>query len=342
MNKLMLGFAALLAIIWAPASWAKNYSSLYVFGDSLVDAGNAYLGTAGVQANPNNGYFMGRFSNGPNFADDLSEALLGQPLTVPALEGGTNIAVGGTTAQSMFPGDLSFLEQAAIFPQFTGSATIPSTALTLVTFGGNDVRDTDTIPGQVSFQQASTDFTDALDLLYADGARNFVITGVPDIGLLPDSIIKTGDKQAQLALLTQRSQQLSQLFEADTTALNALPGVSATFFDLFDFEHDLIADPTAYGLPADLNTTTPCQVLGGGFPQLSNCTNSLYFDDIHPTSQVHQAIANAILAQLNTAAVPEPAAWMTMVLGFGAIGAAMRRRRRGSVAPVSDQSYLGG
>jgi phospholipase/lecithinase/hemolysin len=327
-----MGFAALLAIVWAPGSWAKSYSSLFVFGDSLVDAGNAYIGSGGTQASPVNGYFMGRFSNGPNFADDLSKALVGLALTVPALLGGTNIAVGGTTAQHKFLGDLSFIEQATIFPAYTGSSTIPGDALVLVTFGGNDVRATDATPGQVSFQQAATDFSTALGLLYADGARNFVITGSPDIGLLPDSIIKTGDNQAQLDLLTQRSQQISALFQGGTTALDALPGVNAAFFDLFGFEHDLIADPAAYGLPAGLNTTTPCQVLGGGYPQLSGCVNSLYFDDIHPTYQVHQAISNAILAQLQAAAVPEPAVWMTMILGFTAIGATMRRQRQGGVA----------
>lgn len=31
---------------------------------------------------------------------------------------------------------------------------------------------------------------------------------------------------------------------------------------------------------------------------------------------------------LNTAAIPEPATWLTMILGFGATGAAMRHRRR--------------
>ena len=84
----------------------------------------------------------------------------------------------------------------------------------------------------------------------------------------------------------------------DVAALNKLPGVSATFFDLFDFEHALIANPAAYGLPANLNITTPCQ-----FSRPSTCANSLYFDAIHPTAHVHQAIANAIYAQLR---VPKP------------------------------------
>jgi phospholipase/lecithinase/hemolysin len=328
MKKVMLGCAALLvAIGWAPGSWARNYSSLYVFGDSLVDGGNAFLGTGGSQASPSDGYFMGRFSNGPNFADDLSNALLVQPLTVPALLGGTNIAVGGTTAQHRSLGDLSFLEQASIFPNYTGSSHIPGDALVLVTFGGNDVRATDTTPGQVSFQQAAIDFTNALGLLYGDGARNFVITGSPDIGLLPDSYVKTGGNQAQLDLLTLRSQQISGLFQNATNTLDALPGVNATFFDLFGFEHDLIADPAAYGLPADLNTTTPCEVRGGGFPQLSGCTKSLYFDDLHPTYQVHEAIANAIFARLSAAAAPEPEAWALMIIGFAGIAIAMRRQQ---------------
>lgn len=326
MNRLMPICAALFAVILSPGAWANTYSSLYVFGDSLVDGGNAFLATGGTAASPGDGYFSGRFSNGPNFADDLSNALLGQPLTVPALLGGTNIAVGGTTAEHKYVGDLSFIEQASIFPTYTHSATIPGNALVLVTFGGNDVRATDGIAGPVSFQQAAADFSTALGLLYADGARNFLITGSPDIGLLPDSVIKTGGNQAQLDLLSQRSQQISGLFQGATTALDALPGVNATYFDFFDFEHDLIADPAAYGL-ADLETTTPCQKPGGGSPQLSNCTKSLYFDGIHPTYLVHQVIANAILARLDAAAVPEPAAWITMILGFAVTGVAMRHRQ---------------
>ncbi|MDO6416199.1 PEPxxWA-CTERM sorting domain-containing protein [Sphingomonas sp. BIUV-7] len=94
--------------------------------------------------------------------------------------------------------------------------------------------------------------------------------------------------------------------------------------DLFAYGHALLADPTAYDLPSTLNSATPCQIVGGGSPQTANCTNSLYFDPVHPTVQVHHAIANAIVAELD--AVPEPATWMTMILGFGAIGFVLRRR----------------
>jgi len=40
-------------------------------------------------------------------------------------------------------------------------------------------------------------------------------------------------------------------------------------------------------------------------------------------------------ATLNIAPVPEPATWAMMLLGFGAIGVAMRRRRRPALAQVA-------
>ncbi|MFN7177524.1 MAG: hypothetical protein ACK4MX_11630, partial [Thermaurantiacus sp.] len=69
-------------------------STLYVFGDSLVDAGNVFITTGGVTPNPAQGYFEGRFTNGLDFTDILQQALTGAP-TAPSLAGGTNFAFGG-------------------------------------------------------------------------------------------------------------------------------------------------------------------------------------------------------------------------------------------------------
>lgn len=326
MKSMLRCLAALAMVIgWQGPASATDYSSFYVFGDSLVDSGNAFYGTSGAEANAINGYYNGRFSNGYNFADYLSNSLINQ-YTAPALVGGNNLSVGGADAQFK-PGQVSpsFLAQIGLFQPLLNRTTIPGDALVLITFGGNDVRDTIGTGGAIDFTGATNDFATGLSLLYGMGARNFLITGSPDIGLLPVSIGATGGDIVRLSELTQRSQQINTLFGSQAGLLANLPGTTVSFFDLFTYEHDLLADPAAYGLPAGLNSTIPCQVPGGGSPQTANCANSLYFDPIHPTTQVHEAIARGLVTQL-ASPVPEPATWMAMILGFGLAGIALRGR----------------
>jgi len=327
-------FLVLFAILFAsPVTAQTDYSKLYVFGDSLVDSGNAFIATGGAEASPVDGFYAGRFSNGYNFADYLSTSLVGT-LATPALLGGTNFAVGGATTAPV-PGTIpgltspSFVEQVGLYGTLVGEP-IPSDALVLVTFSGNDVRSTINMGGMVTFTDAATSLTTGLNLLYASGARNFLITGSPDIGLLPRSVQDVGAIPGRLDELTSRSQEISSLFAQTSAAFAGQTGANVEFFDLFGFEHAVRADPAAYGLPADLDLTTPCQVINGGIPQLSNCTKSLYFDKVHPTTVVHQAIANALVAQLSgsPAAVPEPATWLMMIAGFGVLGIRLRRARR--------------
>ncbi len=332
--KAFTRFVAFVSLCLAPvaAQAGPSYSGLYVFGDSLVDSGNAYLATGGAVASPDNGYFGGRFSNGFNFADYLSLAVTGNAAT-PLYAGGRNIAFGGATAEQV-PGEISpsFLTQVGMYWNGVG-APIDGNALVLLTFGGNDVRDTALTGGPVSFASALTDFTDAVSALYGLGARHFAIVGSPDIGLLPEAVAGVGAIPGRLDELTARSQQISLALRSTAQGLDSLPDVTADFFDLFAVEHDLLASPSSFGLPATLNTTTPCQIIGGGPAQTANCSNSLYFDGIHPTTQVHRAIADALVQQLGISAVPEGETWVLLIVGVAGVGAALRRRRA-SIAPA--------
>jgi hypothetical protein len=189
--------------VQAPST-AASYPSLYVFGDSFVDAGNSRIGTAGEQAQPQDGYFEGRYSNGYNFADYLAHDI-GAVTPVAALAGGTNFAVGGAKAQRM-AGEIipSFLGQID-YLRTTASPIIPHDALVLVAFGGNDVRDTIGFGGPADFSAASSDFAQGLSQLYGLGARNFLITGAPDVGLMPDPRVITGNNVVRLGELSERS-----------------------------------------------------------------------------------------------------------------------------------------
>ena len=302
------------------AAQAAPFSELLVFGDSLVDSGNAHLGHPAGTADPTPaslGYYQGRFSNGYNFADYLSLNYFGTPAT-PFLAGGTNFAVGGATA-AFNPGETSpsFLPQLQLF---AGTMQpIPSNALVLVTFGGNDVRSVLADPGSVDFTPTLTAMSTGLAMLAGAGAEHIVVTGIADIGALPSS---QPFGSAATALATARAQALNAQFAALSSSLALSTGANIQFFDLFGFEASLLADPGAYDLPP-LDTTTPCQSAGAA-AVISGCNGYLYFDSIHPTTQVHEVIADAIEQQL---AVPEPRSWALLLFGFALMGMGSAARR---------------
>lgn len=323
----------------SPAS-AASYLNLYVFGDSLVDSGNAQaLRAAAGGADPSPasaGYYEGRFSNGYNFADYLSLAIGSGPATASAYNG-TNFSVGGAQARDVV-GDASpsFADQLAAFA--ASGKTIDSQSLVLVTFGGNDVRSELAKVGadpsyQPDFTQTLTAFRAGLDTLYADGARNFIVTGLPNIGQIP--AVTDFNSPALSAAGTILSRRLNTGFDIVTgrddlvgiddivASFGAATGANANFYDLFTAQQQIYANPTAYGLPANLNTKAACIRVPNAVPA---CDGLVYFDTIHPTTQLHRAIASGLEAQLGIAAVPEPASWMLMIIGFGAVGGALRRR----------------
>ena len=112
----------------APAP-AAPFSAIYAFGDSLSDAGNAYIATGGATpVSPP--YSDGRFSNGPVWVQDLSDFLglgpLAPSLAQPSAPNRTDFAVGGaqtgttplhTAGTSDLPSQLAQFQAAVPDPQ---------------------------------------------------------------------------------------------------------------------------------------------------------------------------------------------------------------------------------
>lgn len=334
-KRIALALAAIVLTTATPAAaqtaqTAQPYSNLFVFGDSLVDSGNAQAGRAAAggddPAPAAQGYFEGRFSNGYNFADYLSFSVEGGPARASAF-GGRNFSVGGAQAAEVV-GDASpsFVEQIGLFDA-SGKA-FDSSSLVLITLGGNDVRGElaklGTIAGYTpTLSPAVTALTDGLTSLYARGARNFIVTGLPDIGQIP-AVALLGSSALSTAG-TQLSFGLNQLVGQTVGGLATQTGANFQFFDLFSYQQTIYANPAAYGLPTSLNTRDACLRVAGAAPA---CTGYVYFDTIHPTTQVHRAIATGLTGQLGLGAVPEPVTWAMMIVGIGMTGGALRHRRR--------------
>jgi len=207
---------------------------------------------------------------------------------------------------------------------------IADDALVLVTFGGNDVRAVLTDLGPVDFTPTLTAMATGLSALAGAGAAHIVVTGIADIGALP-STLALGDP-AIAALATARALALNAQFAALADSLSLSTGADIDYFDLYGLEQSLRADPAAFGLPADLDTLDTCQS-GGPDAVLGGCVGYLYFDPIHPTTQIHAIIADQIARQL-AAPVPEPRIWLLMVAGLGLVGALLRRQAAHGCMPA--------
>jgi phospholipase/lecithinase/hemolysin len=307
----LTALATCLALSCAAAS-AATPSALYVFGDSLVDAGNVDAALGNDSFNPvADGYYPGRFTNGPDYTDLLNRRFFGSDLT-PSLLGGTDYAFGEAQAVDLPGLPVPALDaQVGSFLADHGGAADPN-GLYIINIGGNDVfnlesGDPSAIGGLDPLVYAAdvvASITGAVSTLDAEGAHKILVAGIPVIdptGAALDAALQAG--------------------------LDALePSLSAQLYRL-DYQTlfpEIVTDPSAFGLPPFTELSTPClgsAPIVGGVP---DCTGYVYFDDTHPTAALQAAVYGAVADILS---VPEPRSWALMILGLGVIGARLRRPR---------------
>jgi outer membrane lipase/esterase len=312
----VLGVAGILAPApaWADRDTAR-YTSITVFGDSLVDAGNLYIADGGTRPEPEKGYFEHRFSNGYDYPDLLSLQLFGVP-TTPSLAGGSNYAFGGARVVDTGDGLPDLQAQLGMF-EASGPGIDPN-GLYIFNFGGNDVfaargefgaNAIGTYTDTSTYLQAAADqYVAGVQDLINLGARNILMTDFPLFGE-PLTVEANGYLATALANLT---------IPSDT---------SFFFYSLSDFNRRALLEPASLGLP-QLQVATNCVDDGA---QASGCAGYFSFDGVHATAVVQAAGAKELdsLFGLTAAqAVPEPVTWAMMCIGFGAIGATMRYRGR--------------
>ena len=307
MNKTMLAAVCAVATLCAvtPAQARKDtpkYTSLTVFGDSLVDAGN--IRALGLGANPAQGYYMGRFTNGYDYTDLISLSLFGVA-TTPSLRGGMNFAYGGAraSATSAVP-DLS--EQLALYTA-SGQA-VDRNGLYVLNFGGNDIFNApaDPVLKAAFLQQSAKDYADGVQFLLNKGVRNVLLTGFPVL-TDPASAMAEGYLTTELARLNRASD------------------VTLNRFSYLDFFTQVGTNPASLGLPP-LRTDITCRQAGQAAID-AGCPGIFSFDGTHPTAAVQTALFGELNRQFDVSGVPEPATWGMLIVGFGLIGGTMRRRR---------------
>lgn len=307
MRNLALTAMVLAAVVATPAA----ATTLYVFGDSLVDAGNVAIATGGALPNAAQGYYQGRFNNGLNYVDYLNQRFAGTN-TAPSLAGGTNFAWGGSRAIGNAYGGYptpGLPQQVGGYLAATGGAADPD-GLYVINFGGNDlfgIASGDTgglTPNQVVGLLIGNTVS-AVQALSAGGAGKILVTGIPAGGV--------------------QGQAIDGLLQAALTAVEPTLAAKLYRFSYLGFYARFASDPTAYNFPAVVDYTTPCIAAQAVVNGKINCAGYFSFDGTHFTAQVQRGIARDIIQVLG---VPEPANWAMLIAGFGLVGAAMRRQQR--------------
>jgi phospholipase/lecithinase/hemolysin len=284
---------------------------------------------------PSAPYFEGRFSNGPIWIDYLSvglglplklstqlsvlspSILISSPLTLlngelrasPFFNGATttqsvNFAFGGAqtgfnsglagTVSSLIPG---VLQQVSWFinDHITTGKSADSSALYVVFAGGNDYLDPS---DALQPSQSVTNIALSIAALYSQGARNFLIPNLPDLGITPRAL--RGGNEAETRLSNLAIAHNALLNEAIDGLTNLLPQSNFIPLDFFGLLNNIAASPSQLGLT---NITDPSfDPLTGTIVGDPNAY--LFWDEIHPTAVGHLglgisslvSVANSLIA----------------------------------------------
>ena len=168
-------------------------------------------------------------------------------------------------------------------------------------------RDTASFLGAFSILRKAADaIASNIRTLIQAGARNFLVADAPDIGAIPETQLiaeQLGDsnfvRQARFKsfffnlLLRQRLGTIKNNFDVRLTEYRSIP-----------FSKDVIRNASGLDLINTMDNCFSTQNLQFT-PACDNGANLdrfLYFDEIHPTSVVHQRIGRALYAVVPTAA----------------------------------------
>ncbi|WP_254565721.1 SGNH/GDSL hydrolase family protein [Oscillatoria sp. HE19RPO] len=258
----------------------RLFNEMYVFGDSLSDDGNLFALTLGLFP-PESLYDNGRFSNGPVWSE-LLPSRLGL-----AVNPQTNIALGGATSGELNIVNLRNPElpslpglQTQINAFLAQTPTSNPNGLYTIWAGSNDYLEA----GVTDINIPVNNVVNAVTQLANDGARNFMVMNLPDLGKTPG--VRNRGPQAQ-QFLSQLSNAHNAALAAAMANLDQNPNINIILVDVNGLVNDAIANPNQYGFT---NVTDPALQSPGSDPN-----TFLYWDDVHPTTVSHQIIADTAL-----------------------------------------------
>ncbi len=303
----------LLSLLLASAAFADDPARLVIFGDSLSDPGNYFIAFGTVSRPPfvpipDAPYAVGghHFSNGATWAEQLAKDLHQPTSGKPALRAPgvfTNYAVGRARARAGVPAfpfyDLS--TQVGLFlSDFGGRAS--ADAVYVVWIGANDLDDAlnalaSDPTGATSvgiIQAAIATVAGNIQMLWAAGARTFLIPNLPNLAITP--AVRALGPEAQFVATVFTAAYNGALDGALTALGQGLPQIQFVRLDVNALFEAVVAAPEAAGLTNVEDSCLTFYVVRHAICRRPD--RYLFWDGIHPTKAGHDILADAALRVL--------------------------------------------
>jgi outer membrane lipase/esterase len=290
--------------VMTSSAYARDFSNLYIFGDSLSDSGTF---AALVAPSPN-----GKFTTypgtvwgenlGAKYGKTVTPAYNTATGTFALLGSGNDFAIGGARVNAT-PGVLSgpIAPLAAILPPVSqqvtgllGRGSLDTNALYAVWAGANDIFTQMGAVGlglpvasaQTALVTAANDLAAQVARLRTAGARNIIVISVPNIGATPYA---ASGGAAVVALASGLTTTYNAALAAATAGSNAL------YFDGAKLFAAILADPSRYGFS---NTSVPACGTAASLGCVAAANGALFADGVHPTSAAHRVISDWVYSSL--------------------------------------------
>ncbi len=254
------------------AGWAHAFDSVVVFGDSLSDIGNTNVVTFGIR--PGSGYWNGRFSNGPVWAEPFA-AKYGFTLK-HSKAGGTDYAYGGAETGT---GNTSFVipNMRSQVTQYLSAKTPTASTLIVLWGGGNDY-----LNGQTNINTPVNNLGTMVTTLYNAGARQFLVPNLPLLGNVPQN----RGTSSQASLNTLSANHNTALKNKLASLKSTYPAITFYTMDIQGLFTSIQNEPSTYGF---VNATN--SAMGTS----ADPATYAFWDGLHPTTKAHQLLATKMI-----------------------------------------------
>ncbi|KAJ9179977.1 hypothetical protein P3X46_008286 [Hevea brasiliensis] len=331
-----------LGIVLAMRTFAlqADARAFFVFGDSLVDSGNNYLATTAHADSPPYGIDYpthrptGRFSNGLNIPDILSEHIGSEP-ALPNLSPelrGQKLLVGASFASAgigilndtgiQFLNIIRMYQQLEYFQQYqqrvqaliraARTLKLVNKALVLITVGGNDfVNNYYLVPSSARSCQYDlpdyvkfliSEYRKLLMRLYELGARRVLVTGTGALGCVPAELAMRNTNGGCSAELQRAASLYNPQLVQMLNELNRKIGRQVFIrINTRQMNLDFITHPEAYGFSTSKIACCgqgPYNVIGLCTIFSNLCSDRepyAFWDPFHPSEKANRIIVDQIM-----------------------------------------------